>query len=44
MALDVELKFLDAPESKLSPENAPEESLEEALGRLASASVPSEAS
>jgi hypothetical protein len=44
MALDLELKFLDAPEAKLSPTNFPEESLEEALARLATASVASQAS
>ena len=37
MALDVELKYLDAPESRLSPDAAAEESLEEAIGRLANA-------
>ena len=41
MALDEELKFLEVPESKLSPDKVAEESLEEALGRLASASVAS---
>ena len=41
MALDVELKFLEAPEVKLSPESPVEESLEDALARLANGSVAS---
>lgn len=36
MALDAELKFLEAPESKLIPDSPADESLEDALGRLAS--------
>ena len=41
MALDLELKFLDAPEAKLSPANFVEELLEEALARLANANLAS---
>ena len=41
MALDLELKFLDAPEAKLSPANFVEESLEQALARLANANLAS---